>query len=164
MKTMDDGQDSGSPEAAGRRPDDVTISAVQECLSVGVERTETGAVRVHKVNYDEIQEIPLTLRTESVEVQRVQMNQPVPEKYGPRQEGDTLIVPVFEYVPVTELRLMLKEEVRITKSATEVDTLHRASVQRQALIVERRDSATGDWVAEDGPTGVIAAKRTEDPR
>ena len=64
MKTMDDGQDSGSPEAAGRRPDDVTISAVQECLSVGVERTETGAVRVHKVNYDEIQEIALTLRTE----------------------------------------------------------------------------------------------------
>jgi hypothetical protein len=39
----------------------------------------TGAVRVHKANYDQIQEIPRTLRTESLEVQRVQMIQSVPE-------------------------------------------------------------------------------------
>jgi hypothetical protein len=58
MKTMDDGHDDGSPEGAAPLSDDVTISAVQEHLSVGVERSETGAVRVHKVNYDEIQEIP----------------------------------------------------------------------------------------------------------
>jgi len=164
MKTTDDGQEDGSPEALARGPDDVTISAVQEHLSVGVERTETGAVRIHKVSYDEIREYPLTLRTESVQVQRVQINQPVPTEFEPRQEGDTLIVPVFEYVPVTELRLMLKEEVRITKSAIEVGTLHGVSVQRQALIVERRGSATGDWVAEDGSTGVTAGKRTKVPR
>ena len=29
----------------------------------------------------------------------------------PRQDGDTLVVPVFEYVPVTELKLMLKEDI-----------------------------------------------------
>jgi hypothetical protein len=39
----------------------------------------TGAVRVHKANYDQIQETPRTLRTESLEVQRVQMIQSVPE-------------------------------------------------------------------------------------
>jgi stress response protein YsnF len=123
---------------------------VQERLSVGIERTETGAVRVRKVNYDEMQEIPVALRTESVEVQRVQINRPVAEEYGPRQEGATLIVPVFEYVPVTESKLMLKEEVRITKSTSKVNAVHRASVQKQALIVERRDGELGDWVEENG--------------
>jgi hypothetical protein len=45
---------------------------------------------------------------------------------------------------------MLKEEVRITKSTTKVDAVHHASVQKQALIVERRDGLSGDWVEENG--------------
>jgi stress response protein YsnF len=150
MKAKDDDEDNDSPEAACSRPGDVSVSAVQECLAVGIERTETGAVRVRKVNYDEIQEIPVALRTESVEVHRVQINRPVAEEYGPRQEGATLVVPVFEYVPVTEWKLMLKEEVRITKSTSKVNAVHRASVQKQALIVERRDGESGDWVEENG--------------
>jgi stress response protein YsnF len=48
----------------------VTISAVQEQLSVGVERTETGAVRLRKLVHEDVQEIPITLRAESVVVQR----------------------------------------------------------------------------------------------
>jgi hypothetical protein len=46
-------------------------------------------------------------------------------------------------------KLMLEEEVRITKSITKVHTAYRASFQKQALIVERRDSESGDWVEED---------------
>jgi stress response protein YsnF len=149
MKAKDDVEDNDSAEVACHRSGDVSIGAMQERLSVETERTETGAVRVRKVNYDEIQEIPVALRTESVEVQRVQINRPVSEEYGPRQEGATLVVPVFEYAPVTELKLMLKEEVRITKSTTKVDAVHRASVQKQALIVERRDGESGDWVEEN---------------
>jgi uncharacterized protein (TIGR02271 family) len=136
-------------EPTGHREHVTTISAVQEQLAVEVERTETGAVRVRKLTHDEVQEIPITLRTESVIVERVSINQPVSAEYGPRQEGDTLIVPVFEYVPVTEMRLMLKEEVRITKAAAEVDTVHRASVRREELVVERRDGASGEWLAEE---------------
>jgi stress response protein YsnF len=150
MKAKDDVEDNDSAEVACHRSGDVSIGAMQERLSVETERTETGAVRVRKVNYDEIQEIPVALRTESVEVQRVQINRPVAEEYGPRQEGATLIVPVFEYVPVTEWKLMLKEEVRITKSTSKVNAVHRASVQKQALIVERRDGESGDWVEENG--------------
>jgi uncharacterized protein (TIGR02271 family) len=142
----------------------VTISAVQEQLSVGVERTETGAVRLRKLVHEDVQEVPITLRTEAVVVERVSINQPVPAEYGSRQEGDTLIVPVFEYVPVTEMRLMLKEEVRITKAAAEVDAVHRASVRREELIVERRDGASGEWFAEDGSVGSRSANAEKEPR
>jgi stress response protein YsnF len=59
-----------------------------------------------------------------------------------------VIVPVFEYVPVTELRLMLKEEIRIALDDTDEASKHRAEVQRQELVVERRTGTTGDWVAQ----------------
>jgi uncharacterized protein (TIGR02271 family) len=150
-------------EPVGSR-EDVTISAVQEQLSVGVERTETGAVRLRKLVHEDVQEVPITLRTEAVVVERVSVNQPVPAEYGPRQEGETLIVPVFEYVPVTEMRLMLKEEVRITKAAAEVDAVHQASVRREELIVERRDGASGEWFPEDGSVGSTAATAEKEPR
>jgi stress response protein YsnF len=88
----------------------------------------------------------------------------VSAEYGPRQEGDTLIVPVFEYVPVTEMRLMLKEEVRITKAAAEVDAVHRASVRREELVVERRDGASGEWFVEDGAVGSTPANAEKAPR
>jgi len=34
----------------------------------------------------------------------------------------------------------------------------------EALIVERRDGGTGDWVTEDESTDVTAMQRREDPR
>jgi stress response protein YsnF len=60
-------------------------------------------------------------------------------------------VPVFEYVPVTEMRLMLKEEVRIEFKETEETTVHTAEVQRQEVVVERRTGTDGDWIAQPAP-------------
>jgi hypothetical protein len=97
-------------------------------------------------------EIPLTLRTQSVEVERIPVNRLVEAEYEPRREGDTLVVPVFEYVPVTEMKLMLKEEVRIRTQCKDVDVVHRVLVQKQALVIERRDNATGEWVAQELPS------------
>ncbi|MFM0259772.1 DUF2382 domain-containing protein [Paraburkholderia sediminicola] len=161
MKAKGDGEDDDSRQAPCHRSGDASIGAVQERLPVAIERTETAAVRVRKVNYDEFQEIPEALRTESVEVQRVQIHRPAAKEYGPRQEGATLVVPVFEYVLGTELKLMLKEHVWITKSTSKVNAVHRASVQKQALIVERRDGESGDWVEGNGKqmsmrTGLIS--------
>jgi stress response protein YsnF len=156
--------DNGSQSGPDSTPDDVTLSAIDEQLSIGMDRAETGAVRVQTVNYEEMKEIPLTLRTQSVEVKRVPVNRPVLSEYEPQRNGDTLIVPVFEYVPVTEMRLMLKEEVHIRTTAQEVDVLHHALVQKQAVVVERRDNATGEWVAEEDSTAVARDNGAEDLR
>ncbi len=63
----------------------------------------------------------------------------------------TLVVPVFEYVPVTEMRPMLKEEVRIAVEETEKTSVHTAEVQRQELVGERRAGTDGDWIAQPAP-------------
>src|ERR1700733_7282629 len=93
----------------GGRTDEIQIAAVQEELQVGVKTTETGAVRIHKIVREEMQPIPVSLRSQTVEVKRFAVNRPVEEKFEPRQEGDTLIIPVFEYVPIITMQLTLKE-------------------------------------------------------
>ena len=90
---------------------------------------------------EEIVDEPL-LR-ESVEVGRVPINRIVAEAPPSRQEDDTLIIPVLEEVLVVEKRLMLKEEVRITRTQTEVH-------QPQAVTL-RTEEAVIEGIAPDAP-------------
>lgn len=125
------------------------VTAVEQRLHVGVAERETGAVRVRTVVHKDLVDIPVVLKHRLVSIERVAVDQFVDAEFAPRQEGNVLIVPVFEYVPVTEMKLKLKEEIRIGLEETEVTSVHQAEVQRQELVVERRTGTTGDWIAQD---------------
>lgn len=60
------------------------------------------------------------LFAEDVDVQRVAINQVVESVPDTRIEGDTTIIPVVEEILVVEKRLVLREEVRITKRRNRV--------------------------------------------
>lgn len=105
----------------------VTIPLMEETLRV-TKREET---------VDEL------LLRESVEVERVPINRIVAEAPPSRQEDDTLIIPVLEEVLVVEKRLMLKEEVRITRTQTKVH-------QPQAVTL-RTEEAVIEGIAPDAP-------------
>lgn len=126
----------------------VSIAATQEDVHIDVEKQETGAVRVHKIVHEDSVDIPVTLRSEHVQVHRVPINRPVESEYGPRQDGETLVIPVFEYVPVVEMRLMLKEEIHLTREVSEQDAVQNVSVKKEEVVVEKRDGALGDWVKQ----------------
>lgn len=130
---------------------DVTVSAVQEELTVGIVEAQTGAVRVRKIVSDDTRPISVELRTKTVGVTRVSVNRPVEAEYGPRQEGDTFIVPVFEYVPVVTMQLTLKEEVHITTHTLEKEELRQVPVKVETIVVERREGVDGAWVEDDSP-------------
>ncbi|NKJ49354.1 hypothetical protein CIC12_22005 [Burkholderia sp. SG-MS1] len=138
-----------SPSAEGvDQPDssaEVRISAVEERLEVGVDTIETGSVRVRKVIHEETHPLSVTLRREHVEVRRVPINEPVDERTAPRQEGDTLIIPVFEYVPVVKMQLTLKEEVHITRSESRQEVVREVTSKSEQLVVERREGTDGLW-------------------
>lgn len=129
----------------------VNVTAIEERLRVDVAEQETGTVRVRTVVHKELVEIPLVLQRRVVKIERVPVNQFVDDEFEPFHDGTTLVVPVFEYVPVTEMRLMLKEEVRIGFEETEEASMHTAEVQRQELVVERRTGTDGDWIAQPAP-------------
>ncbi|MDQ3748993.1 MAG: YsnF/AvaK domain-containing protein, partial [Acidobacteriota bacterium] len=71
---------------------------------------------------------------EKIEVERVAVNQFVDAPPPVRYEGDVMIMPLLEEVLVVEKRLVLREEVRISK--------HRETVNKPQQIVLRREEAT----------------------
>jgi uncharacterized protein (TIGR02271 family) len=53
-----------------------------------------------------------------------------------RQEGDTLIIPVYEEILVVEKRLVLKEEIRITKRHIDATEQARVLLREEHVDIE----------------------------
>ncbi|MEO5727367.1 MAG: DUF2382 domain-containing protein, partial [Byssovorax sp.] len=56
-----------------------------------------------------------------------------------RIEGDTTVIPLFEEQLVLQKRLLLREEVRVTRRRTERRDAQVVTVRREEVIVERAD-------------------------
>src|SRR5690606_31687528 len=65
-----------------------------------------------------------------------------------RYEGDTMIVPVLEEVLVMQKRLLLEEEVRITRRRSEHRAPQRVMLREEHAEVERFGDAAAGPVAE----------------
>lgn len=129
------------------------IPVVSEELHTGARQVVTGGVRVVKrtVPHEEI--VQQELHHNRVEVRRVQVNQEVDGPQSPREEGDTLIVPVMEEILKVQRVWVLKEEVHIRRFTTAETHEEKVVVSREEADVERLD-AEGNTVAshpEDAP-------------
>jgi stress response protein YsnF len=144
---MTDANKTPDPEPLPGAHED-RIAVIAQRLDVEVAERETGTVRVRKITHTDQVNVPVVLKRRLVTLERVPVNRFVEAEFAPRQEGDTLVVPVFEYVPVTDMKLMLKEEIRIGLAVMEEKGVHLAEVQRQEIVVERRTGTDGDWVAQ----------------
>ncbi|HEX3636319.1 MAG TPA: hypothetical protein VHV99_12650, partial [Paraburkholderia sp.] len=67
------------------------------------------------------------------------------------QEGDTLIIPVYGYVPVVTMQLTLKEEVRVTTTGSVEQSLQNIRLHNEEVVIERRKGPDGEWQREDPP-------------
>jgi uncharacterized protein (TIGR02271 family) len=134
-------RDLSSAARAGRggrgRDDEVVVPVVEEELRVGKRVVEAGRVRVTKRVREREELVDEPLVREEYEVERVPVNVFVDEPVGPRQEGDTLVVPVLEEVLVVEKRLLVREELRITRRQTERRETRRVTLLGEEVSVER---------------------------
>jgi uncharacterized protein (TIGR02271 family) len=115
----------------------LVLPVMEETLTVDTRPVETGRIRIRKVVHEreEIADPPL-LRDE-VRIERVPVNCLVDGTTPARSEGETLIIPLFEEVVVVEKRLLLKEELRITKHRVETHTPQRVTLRHEDVVVER---------------------------
>jgi uncharacterized protein (TIGR02271 family) len=115
------------------------IPVAAEILRVGRRRVATGRVHVRKVVRDRFVTVDEPLRRDDVVVERVPVNRIIDGPVAPRQEGDTLVLPVVEEVLVTQLRLVEEVRVRMRRSARR----HRRQVRlrREEVRIERRPMA-----------------------
>lgn len=127
--------------------DELIVPVVAQELEVKKRTVESGRVRITKEVRERVEEVEEPLARERVFVERVAIDQVVTEPPATRQEGDTLIVPVVEEVLVVEKRLVLKEELRITRvrsvemSPPEHVTLRSEDVRVERVPPRERDGA-----------------------
>lgn len=116
------------------------IPIVEEVLIVEKRVTDTGRVRVHTLVDEEAVTLHATTVSSVVNVERVPIGRVVDVAPQMREEGNVMIVPVIEEQVFVERRLMLVEEVRITRTNTQVPVDLPATRRIMRAVVERDDA------------------------
>ena len=134
-------------DAEGR----IVIPVLQEEVLVGKKVVETGKVRILKTVSEQQEMIDIPLVQEEIHVERVPMNQYV-DALPPavRYEGDITIIAVVKEVLVIEKRLLLVEEVRVTKNKVQTNETQEVNLRTENVQVVRlntgmqNDTTTGE--------------------
>jgi uncharacterized protein (TIGR02271 family) len=120
----------------------VVIPVAREEASVSRAVVETGVVGVRKLVRERVEVIDEPLLHDEVDIEHVSINRTVDAPQPPREEGDVLVIPVYEEVLTVQRKWILKEEVRLRRR--EVQTRHREEVvlrEEQALVEHRPPTA-----------------------
>jgi len=102
-----------------------------------VERT----VRISKTVRTEDVVVDEPLHREDIAVEHIAINRYIDEPLPIRYEGDTTIIPLVEEVLVVEKRLLLREEIRITRQKSIVNNPQVHTLRREDVQVEREDES-----------------------
>lgn len=143
--------DHGLGEPGDSPPDALFIPVIAEQLHVDKQVVETGRVRLTKTIHSEEQIIQIPLQNEAFLVERVSLNQYVDQPPAIRQEGEATIYPVLKEVVVVEKRLLLIEEIRVTKNLTETIQQQTVLLRQEVVDVERMDGSS-ERSAPGGPS------------
>lgn len=116
---------------------DVVIPLVEETARLDKVVRETGRVRVTTGVSERIERVEADLQHEDIEVTRIARDEPVASMPPIRIEGDVTIYPVVEEVLVVERRLVLREEVHVTRRRRVEHVGEDVPVRRTEARVER---------------------------
>ena len=159
MSEPDDGERRLSLAAESERSstdstDNPKLTLLAEELEVQKEAVETGRLRVSKQTHTREAFVNETLLSEHAEVETIPVGRQVSEMPSVRQEGDTIIIPIVEEVLHTERRLILKEEVKITRRRKTEQFQDRVQLRYQEAVITRVQGATE-------PADTASAKETK---
>jgi uncharacterized protein (TIGR02271 family) len=117
------------------------IPVVEEEVAIEKQQTVTGRVQIRKTVEEREEVIDTPIMYDEVHIQRVKHNQLVQEPATHRQEGETFILPVHKEVLVVEKRLMLVEEIHITKRQREEHMQDTVTLRKENVSVDRVDNS-----------------------
>jgi uncharacterized protein (TIGR02271 family) len=113
-----------------------TLELREERLVPRKEMRELGEAVVRTV----VESVPSRLEVEAyreeIEVEHLPVGEIVSERKAPWEEGDVVIIPVYEEQLVMVKRLVLKEQLRIRRVANRETRLYEDTVRRERLVVE----------------------------
>jgi uncharacterized protein (TIGR02271 family) len=112
-----------------------TIPVIEESVDINKEKIETAKVSVRKIVHEDELNVDIPLIHENVDVEIITLNKFVDSPPEVRHEGDTTIIPILK--EVVEKRLVLVEEVRITKRTTQEHSIENIKLRKEEVVVER---------------------------
>lgn len=115
----------------------VVVPVIEEKLQIDKQVVETGVVRIVKHVIEEAQTVDVPVFKEEVIVEHVAVYQYVDTPPPVRYEGETMIIPVLREVLVTETKLLLVEEVHVTKRHTTDQETLEVKLRKEEVTVER---------------------------
>jgi uncharacterized protein (TIGR02271 family) len=121
----------------------IVVPVIEEELLVTKQQIERSVVRVTtKVNsHEEVVDEPLLY--EWVSVERVPVNQFIEEDLpNVREENGVMVIPIIEEVLVIQKKILLREEVHLTKHKTTVRKPQKIVLRSQVVEVERFPTET----------------------
>lgn len=114
----------------------LVIPVIAEQVQVEKRQIQSGGVRVRKLVYEHQETIDEPLMRDEVHVERVAVNRFLESPIAAHYEGDTLIVPILEETLVVEKRLLLKEELHITKRQLTASEPQQVILRSEELVIE----------------------------
>lgn len=124
-------------DAVDGREETLVVPVVAEQLDVQKRVVERDGVRIRKIVREREEVVDEPLMHEEVQVRRVPVGRVVDGPVPVRHVGNTMIVSLLEEVLVVEKRLMLKEELHITKEEVETYKPQRVTLRSEEATIER---------------------------
>ena len=121
-------------------PDEAVVPIVEEELHIEKQNVETRRVRLTKTVQEREVLVTQPVMQEDIQIERVPVDRWLSEPASVRYEGDIMIIPVMEEVPVVEKRLRLKEELRVTKRQIITQRNEPMRLRTEEVHVERMPS------------------------
>jgi uncharacterized protein (TIGR02271 family) len=145
---------------------EISVPVVAESATLRKEKIDSGrGVRSTKTVIAREETVDEPLERDELLVERVAVNQVVDAGHLPsvRQEGDVTIVPVLAEIIVTEKRILLKEEVRITRVRRQFNEPQRVVLRSESVTAEKFDENQASAGREPArPTGPTAGDSAGD--
>jgi uncharacterized protein (TIGR02271 family) len=117
------------------------IPVMQEEVNIGKKIIEKGRVKISKVVKEESEVLNLPTISEQVHIRRIPVNKIIentPESV--RYEGNTMIISVLQEVTVVEKKLLLVEEIHLTKTSVSSEETKEITLRREEINIERSDN------------------------
>ena len=138
-------------------PEDVVVPIYQEQASVTKRRTVTGKVKVSRVTHQSETFLTETLAQQQVKIDRIPIGKLIEAVPKIRKEGDAIIIPIVEEIPVVEHRLVLIEEVWVRRIRSKEHHRERVTLRCQEAVVTR--DPVEPPVASEAPEGIVNPNR-----
>ena len=114
----------------------VSLNVLEEQAVINKKTEESGKVLIQKKVHETEEAVSVPVAINQFDIKKFFINKYFDAAPSVRQEGDTTIIPVIKEVLVVEKKLLLVEEVHVTKHVVEKTEEHLVPLRKEEIEVK----------------------------